>query len=169
MPTAISKEHISILRSIAKAGFAYDSTKKLASAGRWELVDDESDLGFLRFSIASFVDEDPRTVVVEFDKSGRQPFAFVPLFCFPDMDEQIAVFDTAFQSVAQGLERVLGTAPTSGQYRYSHRKRQYAYAWWSLPDAELVLVQDEFDIQNGLDITLWVRSAGTPRRLPMRP
>ena len=169
MPTAISKEHICILRSIAKAGFEYDSTKELASVGQWVLVDDEFDLGFLRFNIDIFAGESFRTLIVEIGKNGGPQFAFVSLFCFPDRDEQIADFDAAFQSVTQDLERVVGDPSSSGKYGYQHRKWLYSYCWWSLPEVELVLVQDEFDIQNGFDITLWVRSTGTPKDLPMRP
>src|SRR5258707_860908 len=141
MNNAISKEHICSLRSIARAGFAYESTKELASAVQWELANDEFNLGFLRFNIELFAGERSRSLVVEFGKSGRARFAFIPLFCFPDRNEQIVEFDAAFQSVAQDLERIVGAPSSSGKYSYPHRKWHYSYSWWSMPDAELVLVQ----------------------------
>ena len=33
---------------------------------------------------------------------------------------------------------------------------------WSLPEGEFTLVQDEFDIQDRMDITLWIQPVGTP-------
>jgi hypothetical protein len=31
-----------------------------------------------------------------------------------------------------------------------------------LPSGEFTLVQDEFDIQDGMDVTLWMQPVGTP-------
>ena len=32
----------------------------------------------------------------------------------------------------------------------------------SQPEGEFTLVQDEFDIQDGMDVTLWIHPVGTP-------
>jgi hypothetical protein len=169
MDITFSSDHVSALRSVAKAGFGLDNAKKLALSARWQLTDGELDLGYLRFDIQILVGDSPRSLVVEFGKDDGPSFAFVPLLCFPDTNEQLTAFNAAFQSASTALQYVLGPPSDSGQYGYAHRKWHYSYCWWSLPEAELVLVQDEFDIQDGLDITLWILSAGTPRNLPVRP
>jgi hypothetical protein len=169
MNTAISKEHISVFLSLAQAGFAYDRVKELASKAGLELVHDEPELGYARFGIQIFAGEEPRHLVVDLGNDERPPYAFLPLFVFPDQNGKSAEFDGAFQSVAEELVRVIGPSLESGNYGLSHRKWQYSYCWWSLPEAELVLVQDEFDILDGLDVTLWIRSASAPMALPMRP
>ena len=54
-------------------------------------------------------------------------------------------------------------APTASGYRQlSFRMWPYAYQRWSLPEGEFTLVQDEFDIQDGMDVTLWMQPVGTP-------
>ena len=165
----ISKGHVIALCSVAQGGFAYESAKAVASAADWELVDDERELGFLRFSIEILSGEERRALVVVFNPKEKAPFAFIPLFCFPAEANQFADFNSAFQSVAKDLDHILGKASCSGDYQYPHREWRYSHCWWSLPEAEVVLVQDEFDIQNGLDVTLWIRSAGTPVKMPVRP
>jgi hypothetical protein len=52
---------------------------------------------------------------------------------------------------------------------YAHRAAwRYSFAGWGLTDATLVLVQDELDIQFGMDVTLWVQPAGTSIQAPVR-
>lgn len=169
MASSISDEHLSTLRAIAKAGFTYDTTKELAATNHWQLTEDESDLGYLRFNVELLTGEPPLSAVVEFGNEERPPFAFVPLFCFPEMNEQLSGFNNAFQFASWELDRLLGAPLMSGEYGFSHQDWQYLYRWWSTPEAELVLVQDEFDILDGYDVTLWILPAGTPKNLPVRP
>jgi len=42
------------------------------------------------------------------------------------------------------------------------------FTGWALADATLVLVQDEFDIQFGMDVTLWVQPVGSAVQGPVR-
>jgi hypothetical protein len=169
MEIAFSSDHLSVLRSVAWAGFDYNSIKKLALSGHWQLTDDEFDLGYLRFDANILASERPRSLVVEFGKDGGPRFAFVPLYCFPDTNEQIEAFNIAFDLASTALQLVIGPPSNWGQYGYPHRTWAYSYCWRSLPEAELVLAQDEFDIQDGLDITLWIIPAGLPLKLPIRP
>jgi len=71
--------------------------------------------------------------------------------------------------LAEQLAGFLGAAARSGVYSYPHRAGwPYSFAGWALADATLVLVQDEFDIQFGMDVTLWVLPAGTAIEAPVR-
>lgn len=169
MPSPISTNHIATLRAIAKAGFTYHTTKQLAATSHWQLTDDEFDLGYLRFDIELMIGEPPLSAVVEFGNEERPPFAFIPIFCVPDCNTHLSEFDNSFQFLAWELDRILGTPILTGEYGYPHRPWHYSYRWWSLPEVELVLVQDEFDIQEGFDITLWLLPAGSPKELPVRP
>ncbi|MFO0949793.1 MAG: hypothetical protein U0835_01305 [Isosphaeraceae bacterium] len=161
---------VEMLRAISRAGFAYVQTKALCNAAGWRLVDDEADLGYVRYDMPVAAGSDERRPVsVLIAESDKPPFAFIPLFYFEEYQEGRGPFDRAFHSLAGQLAAFLGTAARSGEYRYSHRAGwPYSFVGWKLADATLVLVQDEFDIQFGMDVTLWVRSAGTAIEAPVR-
>ncbi len=166
---AISKDEITALCALAKAGFNPGAARDIGTGSGWNIAEDEVELGFLRFDLEILQGHEPRSLVVEIGDGERSSFAFVGLFCFPELEQQLPEFRGAFDSVAQALEEVIGEPSISGDYGYAHRAWRYAYHWWSLPDTELVLVQDEFDIQSGFDVTLWILRAGSPRDLPVRP
>jgi hypothetical protein len=42
------------------------------------------------------------------------------------------------------------------------------FAGWVLADSTITLVQDELDIQFGMDVTLWIQPAGTKIEVPVR-
>ena len=167
---APSQTTISVLRAIAHAGFAYQPTKELAATARWELVDDELGLGFVRYEMFLTPGQDGRrslTVLVR--DSGEPTCAFIPLFYFEDYEVGREPFDRAFRSLCEQLIGVLGPPLQSGTYSYPHRAEwSYGYAGWALADVTLVLAQDEFDIQFGMDISLWVQPAGTAVKVPVR-
>jgi hypothetical protein len=109
-----------------------------------------------------------RRLAVELRETSRQPRAFVALFCLEECDTQREPFDDAYRSLAERIATIVGPPTSVGEYRYPHREDwPYSYSWWSLEDAALVLVQDEFDIQFGMDVTLWVLHAGAVVKLPV--
>ena len=167
---APSEAAVAVLRAISRAGFAYAPTKALCGAAGWRLVDDEPDLGYVRYDMPLAAGSDERRPVsVLIAESNKPPFAFVPLFYFEEYDEGREPFDRAFRSLADQLTAFLGAAARSGEYSYPHRAGwPYSFAGWELADATLVLVQDEFDIQFGMDVTLWVQPAGSAVVLPVR-
>ena len=75
---------------------------------------------------------------------------------------RLAAFNAAFDSAAQTLTRYFGVPTASGSLQLSFRTWPYSYRRWSLPEGEFTLVQDEFDIQDGMDVTLWMQPVGTP-------
>jgi hypothetical protein len=166
---APTEDGIVVLRAIARAGFGYQSTKALGEAAGWKLVDDELDLGYVAFEMPLGMDGGYASrLAVEVVESGRRPRAFVPLLYFEDYKNQRQPFDEAFRSLSEQLSGILGPPSFCGGYDYRHRKNwSYAYSWWSFSDATLVLVQDEFDIQFGMDVTLWVLPAGAPVEVPV--
>jgi hypothetical protein len=166
---ALSDDAVAVLRAISRAGFGYQHTKELCQAGGWKLVDDELDVGYVAFRMGIAPGQGfPARLAVEVAEGGRPPRAFVPLFCFEEYDTEREPFDLAFRSLSGQLACVLGPPISVGEYTYPHREGwPYSYHWWSLPDATLVLVQDEFDIQFGMDITLWVLPAQAPLAVPV--
>jgi hypothetical protein len=160
---APSESAVAVLRAISRAGFAYAPTKALCRGTGWELVDDEPDLGFVRFDMLLAPGSDaPRLLSVMVAESRGRPIAFVPLFFFEEYDDTREPFDRAFLALFEQLAGLLGGAPESGVYSYPHRAGwSYSFAGWALPDATFVLVQDEYDIQFGMEVTLWVQPAGT--------
>jgi hypothetical protein len=167
---APSEAAVTVLRAISRVGFAYAPTKALCGAAGWRLVDDEPDLGYVRYDLllaAGSNERRPLSVLVA--ESNSPPWAFVPLFYFEEYDESREPFDRAFRSLAEQLAAFLGAAAQSGEYSYPHRAAwSYSFVGWSLSDATLVLVQDEFDIQFGMDVTLSVQPAGTTVVAPVR-
>jgi hypothetical protein len=167
---APSEATVAVLRSISRAGFAYAPTKALCDSAGWRLVDDEPDLGYVRYDVLLAADSDERRPLsVLIAESNTPPWAFVPLFYFEGYDEGREPFDRAFRALAEQLAGFLGAAARPGEYSYPHRAGwSYSFAGWSLAEATLVLVQDEFEIQFGMDVTLWVQPAGTLIQAPVR-
>ncbi len=166
---APSRDAAVVLRTLSRAGFGYQRTKELCEAAGWKLLDDELDLGYVAFEIRLEHNHDiRRRLAVEVSESGRPPRAFVPLFYFEEYDLERKPFDQAYWSLSEQLARVIGPPSSSGEYTYPHREGWFfSFSWWSLGDATLVLVQDELDIQFGMDITLWVLPAGAEVRVPL--
>ena len=167
---APSEPAVAVLRAVSRAGFAYAPTKALCDAAGWRLVDDEPELGYVRYDMLLVAGSDElRPLSVLTAESGNTPWAFVPLFYFEEYDEGREPFDRAFHMLAEQLARFLGGMVRSGDYSYRHRAEwSYLFAGWELADATLVLVQDEFDIQFGMDVTLWVQPAATAIQAPLR-
>jgi hypothetical protein len=167
---APSENAVAVLRAISRAGFEYAATKALCEDADWRLVDDEPDLGYVRYNItlaASSPTRRPLSVLIA--ERNQSPWAFVPLFYFEEYDQSRASFDQAFQTLEEQLTGFLGAATRSGEYSYPHRVGwPYSFAGWSLVDATLLLVQDEYDIQFGMDITLWVQARGTAIQAPVK-
>jgi hypothetical protein len=160
---------IAVLRAIARTGFGYQRAKELGEAAGWHVVDEERDLGYVAFEVRMdpASDKTARRVAVEISESDR-PRVFVPLFYFEESETTREPFDLAFRSILDQLVSILGQPSTSGQYGYPHRKGwPYSYAGWRGGDATFVLVQDEFDIQFGMDVSLWVLPAGALVELPV--
>jgi hypothetical protein len=166
---ALSEDALAVLRAISQAGFSYQRTKELCLAAKWKLVDDKLDLGYVAFRMGMAPGQDfPARLAVEVAESGCAPRASVPLFYFEDYDTERVPFDLAFRSLSEQLACVLGQPSSVGEYTYPHRAGWlYSYCWWSLPDATLALLQDEFDIQFGMDITLWVFPAHATVAVPV--
>jgi hypothetical protein len=166
---APSHDAVAVLLAISRAGFSYERTKELCEAARWKLVDDELDLGYVAFDMGMAPGQDfPNRLAVEVRESARRPRAFVPLFYFEEYDVHREPFDQAYRSLSEQLAGILGPPSSSGEYTYQHREGwQYFYTCWSLIDATFVLVQDEFDIQFGMDVTLWVLPADVAVAVPV--
>jgi hypothetical protein len=157
----ISAKDIERIRSIIRAGSDYVAIKRLLAETEWEIEADEVDLGFLRVFIPDPVDECYR-LIIGYRDPERPPYCLLTFSLSPDSEEHLAAFNAAFHSAAQTLIRHFGEPAASGQRQLSFRTWPYFYQRWSLPDGEFTLVQDEFDIQDGMDVTLWMQPIGTP-------
>ena len=158
----ISAADIHLLRSITCAGENYAEIKRLLSTVTWRIEEDEPELGYMRVGIPADETGGFFTLIVGYRDSERPPYLVLTFACFPDSPKSIAAFDALFKVVANSIQRVLGNPALSGQNQLSFRDWPYAYQRWSLPEGEFTLVQDEFDIQSGMDVTLWIQPVGTP-------
>ena len=157
----ISGSDIETLRSIARAGGDYDVIKRLLGGTKWEVEADEVALGFLRVFIPDAADECYR-LIIGYRDPKHLPYALLTFSVFPDSEEHLAAFNSAFQTVTETLTQHLGASSVAGERRLSFRAWPYAYERWSLPEGEFTLVQEEFDITEGMDVTLWMQPVGTP-------
>ncbi len=157
----ISGKDIDTLRSIARAGDDYGGIKRLIAETQWDIDEDDVDLGFLRIFLPG-ADDDCYRLIIGYRDPDHPPYCLLTFSLFPDSEDQIAAFNSAFHSVADVITRHLGAPTASGEHRLSFRTWSYAYQRWSLPEGEYTLVQDEFDIQDGMDVTLWIQPVGTP-------
>ncbi len=157
----ISAKDIETVRSIARAGNDYATIKRLLDGTEWEIDADDTDLGFLRIFIPNTTDKFYR-LIIGYRDPEHPPYSLLSFYVFPDAEEHLAAFNGAFQSTAEALARQLGAPTAQGEHRLSFRTWSYAYQRWSLPEGEFTLVQDEFDIQEGMDVTLWIQPVGTP-------
>jgi len=157
----ISRKDIDTLRSIVRAGDDYSTIKRLLGETQWQIEQDDVDLGFLRIFIPDAADECYR-LIIGYRDPDHPPYSLLTFSLFPDSQEHLATFNVAFHSAAETLTRYFGPPTESGDHQLSFRTWPYAYQRWSLPEAEFTLVQDEFDIQHGMDVTLWAQPVGTP-------
>jgi len=161
------------LRALAHAEHGIEAAKEICSAAGWTLVDEEP--GFARFQVDPPGSRGERHLVtVSRRPDDPWPFAFVTLHYFEEgRDEEPedidrAPFDRVYRRVARRLTELLGRPYRAGEYQYPDVDDwHYHYSWWRLEEASLALVQDEFDIQFGMDISLWVLPAGIDVTLPV--
>ena len=59
--------------------------------------------------------------------------------------------------LADGVAAIHGEARRDGKYEYPHRSGwPYRFRTWRLPEAQVILLPDEHDIQFGMDVSLWL-------------
>jgi hypothetical protein len=157
----ISAEDFDTVRSIARAGQDYAAIRELLATTNWEIGADDTDLGFLRVFIPDETDKCYR-LIIGYRDPERPPYSLFTFGLFPDSEEHLEAFNSAFHSVAETIAQFIGAPTVSGERQPTYRKWSYAHYRWSLPEGEFTLVQDEFDIQEGMDVTLWIQPVGTP-------
>lgn len=158
----ISSKDIDTLRAITRAGEDYDQIKQELVAVAWKIIEEDVDLGYLRVAIPDASNNECYRLIIGYRDNDHPSYSLLTFFNFPDSEEHVAKFNSAFQSVADAIKRTLGAPTSSGDHRLAFRTWSYAYHRWSLPEGEFTLIQDEFDIQAGMDITLWMQKVGTP-------
>lgn len=156
----ISSKYLDTLRSIARARDDYSTIKRLVAETDWKIDEDETDLGYLRILIPADLGGQYYTLIIGYNDPNRAPYSLLTFACFPDSEKHIPAFNELFRSVAEDITRHLGNPSVSGDHRFSFRTWPYSYHRWSLPEGEFTLVQDEFDIQSGIDVTLWIQPVG---------
>ncbi len=164
----ISAADIHALRLIIRASENYVEIKRVLSTVDWKIEEDEPDLGYMRVGIPADKAGGYFTLIIGYRDSEHPPYLILTFACFPDSSKSIAEFDEMFLAGVDSIQRVLGNPALSGRRQLSFRDWPYAYQRWSLPEGEFTLVQDEFDIQNGMDVTLWVQPIGTPLEKTLR-
>jgi hypothetical protein len=174
-PIVPSRDQFDVLRGIAGAGFDYSATKRLCSGAGWKLLVDEPDAGFVQFNLwVARGPENQRLLSVGTPELDGPPHVYLPLYYFPEEEgcdpEEYArtPFDEAFRRLAEGTNVILGEAHREGTYEYPHRPGwAYNFRIWRVPEAQVVLVQDEHDIQFGMDVSLRLFAAKPDVSIPL--
>lgn len=174
-PIVPSRSHCDVLRGIAGAGYEYSATKKLCAGAGWQLVEDEPDVGFVQYCLwlGSGLDNQ-RLLSVGTPEIDGAPHVYLPLFYFPEDEGGVPEesdrnpFDQAYRHLADGLSMILGEANHSQTYLYRHRPGwPYSFRIWRVPEAQIILLQDEHDIQYGMDISVWFFSPESDISVPL--
>ena len=76
-------------------------------------------------------------------------------------------FDAAYELALSLFEGKIGTALHTGTFDYFHGT--YRFAVWRGTYAVLALIQDDFDIQFGSEITVWIIECAADDPLPALP
>jgi hypothetical protein len=163
-PIVPSRSPCDVLRAIAGAGFGYSATKQLCAGAGWQLVADDPDIGLVQCSlwVGSGL-ENQRLLSVGTPEIDGAPHLYLPLYYFPE-DEGVVPresdrkpFDDAYQRLSDGLSLMLGETGQDQTYEYPHRPGwPYSLRTWRVPEAQIILLQDEHDIQFGMDISMWL-------------
>lgn len=159
-PVGPDASEIASLRAMASARFGHDSTVQIGANAGWQLTEDEPD--FVQFFVnLGGKRKDRRLLTVGFREANETPYGFLTLFDFEGPEDDATIvdrspFDGAFETLVEQLANSIGPPVETGTYRYSHRPEwPYSFGWWRLDDSTFALVQDERDIQFGMDVTLW--------------
>ena len=174
-PIAPSRSQLDVLRNIAGAGFDYTTAKRLCAGAEWQLVVDEPDFGFLQYYLWVGPNrENQRLLSIGTCDIKGAPHIYLPLFYFPEedggnpSDHDRTRFDEAYRLLSEKVDLVLGAARRDGTYEYSHRSGwPYNYRVWQMPEAQLIVLQDEHDIQFGMDVSLWIFAAEPDVSVPL--
>lgn len=174
-PVFPSRDQFEVLRGIAAAGFDYSATKRICSRGGWELVEDEPDIGFVQYSLCIGPDPDNRRLLsIGTPQIDGPPHLHVALVYFPDVEggdpeeHERTPFDKAYRRMADGASVILGEAQREGTYEYPHRPGwSYGFRVWRLPESQVIVLQDEHDIQFGMDVSLWLFAPAPDVAIPL--
>jgi hypothetical protein len=174
-PVVPNRDQFEVLRGIAGEGFDYAATKRRCSGAGWQLVEDEPDVGFVQCFLWIGAGPDNRRLLsVGTPELDGPPHLYLPLYYFPeeeggDPEEQERTpFDEAYRRLADGTSVILGKAHREGTYEYPHRSGwPYNFCIWRVPEAQVVLVQDEHDIQFGMDVSLWLFAVEPDVSIPL--
>lgn len=158
----ITDHDLAVLRSITRAGADYDQIKRELARTSWWITDEDLDSGYLRVAVSIDGEDEGYSLIIGYRDPEHPPYCLLTFCVFCEAADQIPAFNTAFHTVADVLKQHLGEPTRSGSRQFSFRTWPYAYHRWTLPEGEFTLVQDEFDIQFGMDITLWMQPVGTP-------
>ena len=165
-----SEADLNTLRAIVRCGFDRDETMRVCSAAGWELLDEIPDAKVLQYT-AEFGSgtRAGRVVTIHREDDMMAPAANVPLRLFRiDSSPDRRGFDEAFQVAADGLSGILGPSHAAGEYAAAHRPAwPFRYAWWRLADAAVALVQNQFDPESDLDVSLWMFPPRDEVRFPV--
>lgn len=126
----------------------FDDFRRVLRESGIVILDDEPNLGFIGFQYGS--------LYCGFTRNGHH-YVHVPLLYSDDTElSNRGAFDRDYRRLEQGVREVHGKPLLEGQYLYSHRpsSQHYYYALWKLRYCRLALLQNEYDIQFGLDISL---------------
>jgi len=125
-----------------------DEFRQLLVAHEIEIADEEPDLGFIAFYFGGLYGN--------FTRNGHH-YAHVPLLYHDDTNlTDRSSFDAEYHRIRELITGTHGKPTQEGQHVYAHRQPNhfYLYSVWPLQHCRLALLQNEYDIQFGLDLSL---------------
>jgi hypothetical protein len=150
----------------------YDVVRQRCLDLEWFLDEDDRRHHVLRVRFDDAVSELVASLALA-QPSGRT--IYLPLFCTEDPYDCITGatpgekpdFDTAFSLGRSLFESAIGPAYRTGTFDYF--EGSYQFALWRGTHAVLALIQDDFDVQFGSEITAWIIECAAGAPLPQLP
>src|SRR6266849_163881 len=105
----ISAKDMGALRLIAQAGDDYEQIKRLVAAEEWKILEDNAALGYMSVTIPRASSPERYRLIIGYRDPEHPAYSLLSFFLFPDSQEHIAAFNSAFHSVSDAIKRILGT------------------------------------------------------------
>jgi len=173
MPSPFSRI-VADLFSLTSSDFSFDDVKRRVLQLGWRITEEVPRDFVLRVLIDDAVSE----LVASLDRKEEfGPTLYLPLFYTEDTYDGISekkmrerpAFDVAFAMANEAATERLRPPTAAGRYGYPGQSTDYSYSAWRGERGVLFLVQDDFDIQFGSEITAWLAPADRRDPIPRLP
>jgi hypothetical protein len=162
------------LFSLTGSDFSFDDVKRRCLELGWTISEESPENAVLRV----LLDDALSVLIAALDRRQEfGPILYLPLFYSDDPYDAILAreaherlgFDAAFAVASETATSCLGAPTAAGRWGYPGRSQDYSYSAWRGQRGVLFLVQDDFDIIFGSEISVWLAPREPQEPIPELP